>query len=267
MMFQTNNTKSIKENSFSLLGLELKCFRENELNRIIFSHIDSMKKERLLSGHVNLHALAQLQQNIKMTQYLESCDFHWIDGIPIIYMLKGLGFKIDRKYRLTFLDWQHSFFESAQKRHLKVFLLGSDERTIERASATLAERFPNIDFKCHHGFIKNINMAEKLISIENEFAPHIILIGMGMPLQEVWALENQSKLAAKVVIPIGGYFDYIAGKTYTPPRWLGPLGLEWLARLLSSPLRLSKRYFIEPIPVLLIFLKELLIAKFRKISL
>ena len=32
----------------------------------------------------------------------------------------------------------------------------------------------------------------------------------------------------------------------TPPRWTGPLGLEWLGRLLAEPGRLWKRYLLEP---------------------
>ncbi len=40
--------------------------------------------------------------------------------------------------------------------------------------------------------------------------------------------------------------DYFAGVIPTPPRWMGRVGLEWLARLRAEPRRLARRYLIEP---------------------
>ena len=40
--------------------------------------------------------------------------------------------------------------------------------------------------------------------------------------------------------------EYFAGAVPTAPRWLAPLGLEWLYRLLSNPRRFWRRYLIEP---------------------
>jgi N-acetylglucosaminyldiphosphoundecaprenol N-acetyl-beta-D-mannosaminyltransferase len=40
--------------------------------------------------------------------------------------------------------------------------------------------------------------------------------------------------------------EYFAGAVPTAPRWLAPLGLEWLYRLLSDPARFWRRYLVEP---------------------
>ena len=47
----------------------------------------------------------------------------------------------------------------------------------------------------------------------------------------------------------GGWVDhgYLVGETATPPRWTGPLGVEWAYRLLHDPRRLAGRYVWEPI--------------------
>jgi N-acetylglucosaminyldiphosphoundecaprenol N-acetyl-beta-D-mannosaminyltransferase len=80
----------------------------------------------------------------------------------------------------------------------------------------------------------------------NAYAPHILMVGMGMPRQELWILENRHDLRVNVIMPSGAIMDYIAGALPTPPRWLGPLGLEWCYRLLAEPARLSRRYMLEP---------------------
>jgi N-acetylglucosaminyldiphosphoundecaprenol N-acetyl-beta-D-mannosaminyltransferase len=48
--------------------------------------------------------------------------------------------------------------------------------------------------------------------------------------------------------------DYIAGQIPTPPRWLGPIGLEWAFRLFTEPVRLGKRYLIEPFQLIALLL-------------
>jgi N-acetylglucosaminyldiphosphoundecaprenol N-acetyl-beta-D-mannosaminyltransferase len=41
--------------------------------------------------------------------------------------------------------------------------------------------------------------------------------------------------------------EFLGGDRPTPPRWIGPLGLEWLFRLVTQPRRLWRRYLIEPL--------------------
>jgi N-acetylglucosaminyldiphosphoundecaprenol N-acetyl-beta-D-mannosaminyltransferase len=71
-------------------------------------------------------------------------------------------------------------------------------------------------------------------------------------------LENCADVAAGAIFNVGGLFDYIAGVTATPPRWMGRFGLEWLFRLASDPTRLWRRYLVEPWFVFRLFLAELL---------
>ena len=70
---------------------------------------------------------------------------------------------------------------------------------------------------------------------------------MGMPRQANWIYDNRSQLTANVTFPLGGIMDYLVGETATPPRWTGPLGVEWAYRLLHDPRRLAGRYVWEPI--------------------
>ncbi len=87
----------------------------------------------------------------------------------------------------------------------------------------------------------------------NAYAPALLMVGMGMPRQELWTHENFPRLKADVILSsVGAAFDYVAGAVPTPPRWSGRLGLEWAFRLAHNPARLFSRYFVEPWYILLL---------------
>jgi len=69
---------------------------------------------------------------------------------------------------------------------------------------------------------------------------------MGMPRQEHWIEDHLDRLTAKVILNLGGFMDLITGELPLPPRWLSRLGLEWLARLVSRPQQVWRRYLWEP---------------------
>ena len=79
-----------------------------------------------------------------------------------------------------------------------------------------------------------------------DYAPDVLMVGMGMPRQEIWIEENLKDIFATAIFCCGGLMDLVAGEIPTPPRWLGPLGLEWLFRLFSQPVRTWRRYLLEP---------------------
>ena len=68
----------------------------------------------------------------------------------------------------------------------------------------------------------------------NAAAPDILLVGLGMPLQEYWLMENRHRLDAGVALTGGAVFDYVSGRLRRGPRLLVS-GFEWLARLLIDP--------------------------------
>lgn len=78
----------------------------------------------------------------------------------------------------------------------------------------------------------------------NASAPDILLVGLGMPLQERWLMQNREKLNAGVALMGGAVFDYVSGGLRRGPRLLTDNGLEWLARLLVEPRRLWRRYLV-----------------------
>ena len=85
--------------------------------------------------------------------------------------------------------------------------------------------------------IKNPQRNNEVVAKINKFKPDILLVAYGAPWQEKWISANLGELKAKVVMGVGGTFDYLTGRAKLPPRWMEKLGLEWLWRLILEPWR------------------------------
>ncbi len=151
--------------------------------------------------------------------------------------------------RSTYLDWRDDFWRLAEARRWRVFYLGGAPGVAETAAARLARRYPNVQIGCQHGYFDHAPAAtenRQVLERIAAFDPHVVLVGMGMPLQEIWALENRAAIGRGAILTVGAAFDYEAGAQTAAPRWTGRLGVEWLARLIAQPRRLAGRYLLEP---------------------
>ena len=75
--------------------------------------------------------------------------------------------------------------------------------------------------------------------------PNLILLGMGIPKQEILARALRSTAGLSSLIVCGGaIIDFLGGKEPRAPEWMRRLGIEWLHRLAREPRRLFNRYVI-----------------------
>lgn len=74
--------------------------------------------------------------------------------------------------------------------------------------------------------------------------PHVVWCALGAPKQELWMRRHAAALAPAVLAGVGAAFDFLAGTTPRPPRWMRQHGLEWLGRLALEPSRLGRRYLL-----------------------
>jgi N-acetylglucosaminyldiphosphoundecaprenol N-acetyl-beta-D-mannosaminyltransferase len=158
-----------------------------------------------------------------------------------------LGHRLRREQRVTYVDWIRPLMAEAGRRGWRVFYLGGRPGVAQRAAEILSAEFPGLQLWTRHGHFdlagaENEDVLREIAEVEAQ----VVMVGMGMPRQEYWILDNLQRLQGNAILPAGACFDYIAGAIPTPPRWMGRLGLEWLYRLVSEPGRLWRRYLVEP---------------------
>ena len=239
-----------------LLNVEFDTLTLADLNRVISDSVYH-SESRIVAYH-NLHSVYLFQYDHGLREYYKKADVIHIDGMSIIYIARLFGFSLLREQRVTYLDWIYPLMEKSASEGWKVFYLGGKPGVAEKAAEVLRKQYCGLQIRTHHGYFGKENKEnEAVLQLINSYQPDLLLVGMGMPTQEHWILQNYSKVNECVILAPGACFDYIAGEIPTPPRWMGRIGLEWLFRLASEPKRLWKRYLWEPWHVLFLIMKEL----------
>ncbi|QWC83872.1 WecB/TagA/CpsF family glycosyltransferase [Nocardioidaceae bacterium] len=72
--------------------------------------------------------------------------------------------------------------------------------------------------------------------------PDFIIVGLGVPQQERFALRLLPAIEHGVVLLVGASVEFAAGYDRRAPKIFRHLGLEWLFRLVRAPRRLVGRY-------------------------
>jgi N-acetylglucosaminyldiphosphoundecaprenol N-acetyl-beta-D-mannosaminyltransferase len=231
--------------SYRMLGLRLHPLTAQALLTAVAQAIDQ-NTQRII-GHHNLHSAYLMRHDAKLRQFHEVAQIGYIDGMPLVLMGRLLGYPLHRAHRITLLDFLPAFLDVAARHGWRIFWLGGEPGVSERGAASLCQQHEGLQLLTHHGYF-DLEGPEnnRLVQHINASNVDVLMVGMGMPRQEQWVLENRHRLNPCVIWCCGATMDYIAGAIPTPPRWMGRVGLEWLYRLCSEPGRLWKRYLVEP---------------------
>lgn len=125
-----------------------------------------------------------------------------------------------------------------------VFLLGARPGVAEDAAAQLGARYPGLRVVgAHHGYFAPADEPQ-IINAINTARPDLLLVGFGVPKQDIWIDQHIDDLDATLVMGIGALLDFTAGRVPRAPVILRWLGLEWCWRLYREPRRLWRRYLI-----------------------
>lgn len=207
---------------------------------------------RLLLNH-NLHSAYLHLVDSNFAEAYAFADRTIIDGFPVLLLVNryraGRGeSSLSAGYRCGSNDWIARFGELPTG--YRVALLGASPSSNRSAVDELATRFPHLVFCGWDGFEGLADLEAAGFLELSEFAPDLVLVGLGMPKQEAFIAENWDRLPLALYATVGGAIDQISGEQKLAPRWLGKLRVEWLWRLVSDPRRLSHRYIVEPILLL-----------------
>lgn len=207
-------------------------------------------RRRLNVAHHNLHSAYLVHREPSMQRWYEMADVIHIDGMSLVVAGRLTGAPLARRHRSTYVDLVVPVLAQADARGWRVFALGGAPGVAETFASSVRAQHDRVTIAAAPGYFDHSPGSTEnaaVVGSINDFRPDVLLVGMGMPTQEVWLADNHASLDATVLMPVGGLFDYVAGEAHTPPRWLGGLGLEWLYRLARDPRRLAFRYLIEPL--------------------
>jgi len=238
----------------NFFGIRIDELTNNQLIQKIADRLITKGNPSIFTNH-NLHSLYLCLRDKSLAAWINSQHVVHADGMGIVYLGKLFGKPLNREHRVTYVDFMPLLLEYAQAHKYRAFYLGSNQASLNKGLMKIKSLYPSLAIYGCNGY----DLSQAIDSIER-YKPDILFVGMGMPRQEKWIIENINKLNCKVILPCGAAMDYYSGFAKTPPRWAGRIGLEWAFRLLYDPLRLWKRYILEPFYILI----RLLLWKFWK---
>jgi N-acetylglucosaminyldiphosphoundecaprenol N-acetyl-beta-D-mannosaminyltransferase len=182
---------------------------------------------------VNAHTLNLASRRMGYRTLLNRAYRVFGDGTGVRWAARLRGVRM--KANLNGTDLVPRLFSDTAGRGYRYFLLGATADTIARAAAAAGERFPGWTLAgFHHGFIPKRRCRDVIEQI-NDANPHVLLVGMGNPLQERWIDRHLDALRVPLCMGTGGLFDHWAGNLRRAPRWVRWLGCEWAQLLLQQP--------------------------------
>lgn len=174
---------------------------------------------------------------------LQQADIRVVDGAG----LYGIGRLFGQTWsRVTGVELGETLLKEAHTQDLRVAFIGGKKRVAELAAAHWRTVYPSLALIAERGGVVQADGTDDEEGEEARhrltlFAPQIVLVGFGHPKQERWiARYLQDMPSVKMIVGVGGTFDYWAGNIRRAPKVFQMLGIEWLWRLVQEPKRIGR---------------------------
>jgi N-acetylglucosaminyldiphosphoundecaprenol N-acetyl-beta-D-mannosaminyltransferase len=189
-----------------------------------------------------VHAVMEGHDHPEFREMVNAADLVTPDGMPLVWTLRRLGSAgQERVYGPELI--LRLLSEAAEKGILVGFLGGTPE-TMVLLIKNVQQRFPavQIAYRFSPPFRPaSVDEDEWIVKEINDSGTRILFVGLGCPKQEKWMAAHAGRVQA-VMVGVGAAFDFIAGTKRQAPKWMQPVGLEWLFRFSQEPGRLWWRY-------------------------
>lgn len=194
-------------------------------------------------GFLNAHAVNLCWNDMVARRNFASADVLLRDGAGMAILCRRLGMPAGLNMNGT--DFIPELLTS--RSGIRVALFGSDATASAEAANILRRRGVDVI-----SAIDGFQLTERYTADACEKKPEMIVLGMGMPIQEKLAAQLREALSHPCLIINGGaIIDFLAQRVSRAPKLMQSIGLEWFYRLLNEPLRLFARYILGN-PVFLI---------------
>ena len=192
---------------------------------------------------LNAHCCNIAKHNKDYQESIKNSTLLLNDGIGVKIALNLFGIK--EKENMNGTDLIPKIIDLAIKLEKNIYLLGGKDGTVDKVEEKLIDYNKNVKIVGKHSGYFNDEESELIIKEINDKKVDLLIVGMGVPLQEIWINENKSKFeSVRIAVAGGAILDFIAGNFSRAPIIIRKFNLEWAYRLYLEPKRLWKRYLL-----------------------
>ncbi|RMD68908.1 MAG: glycosyltransferase [Cyanobacteria bacterium J149] len=230
--------------TFPVLGLPIHLsenYQDLLINRIennVPTHVVTMNSEMAMMA----------QKNTDLATAINKADLVVPDGSGVIFYLKRRG---QKQQRIAGIELAASLIEAIGKKgkDYPICFYGGAKGVSEKAAQAWKEKVTSAHIIHNHGYLSGQELDDWCETIK-KVQPKLILVGLGVPRQELWIMNHRHLAPNAVWIGVGGSFDIWGGVKERAPEFFCNNHLEWLYRLYQEPSRWRRmlalpRFFIK----------------------
>ena len=189
---------------------------------------------------MNAHCFNVMSRDRQYAAAVNSADFLLPDGIGVALAAKMTGHDLTENLNGT--DFIPALLKEAAKMGKSVYLFGGTAGTADKAANNLIHKIPGLKIAgTRDGFAQAQNDTAIIADI-NASGADIVLVALGVPMQELWLHRHAPYIDAELTMGVGAALDFFAGNVTRAPAWVRKAKCEWVWRLAQEPRRLAKRY-------------------------
>lgn len=185
---------------------------------------------------LNSEMVIQAESNDALASIIRKAELVIPDGAGVILYLWLQG---RQQQRCPGIELAESLLRLAGElgASCPVFFYGGAPGVAQHAAEIWQEKLPKLAMAgIEHGYLSP-EEQQKLEETLTQKQPRLILVGLGVPRQELWIAQNRHLCPQATWIGVGGSFDIWAGIKSRAPALLRNNHLEWLYRLYQEPWR------------------------------
>lgn len=229
-----------KKKSYSVLGIDISPYSKEEFYEVVESRLADKDPQTppMFVVTVNPEIVVQAIADHEFKNIIASSSVNTADGVGISWAIEFLYDKqVDR---ITGADSLERICRLCGDYNEPVFLYGAMPSVAKETADKLKNKVKNLQVAGTYSPDSPHIPVEELPQEKQQQlkSASVIFVALGAPSQEKWINDNISKLPnCKLIIGVGGTFDFIAGKAQRAPKWMRKCGMEWLYRLITEPER------------------------------
>ncbi|PKL83481.1 MAG: hypothetical protein CVV24_04775 [Ignavibacteriae bacterium HGW-Ignavibacteriae-3] len=229
--------------------LESLIIHKSEVQGLLFAALKT--KRELLLTYFNQNCFNVWFENIAYRNILGEKFSYYLDGFGMWATVKIIDNAKIRKFNAS--EVNEEIFGEFIRRQIPVILIGAN------FPKSIRDRKP-LDVEKYFNGYEDLQNYDEMINRINDCSSKIVIIGLGVPLQEELAYKISQRIPGLQILCVGNFLEFYYGTIKRAPRIFHNSGFEWAFRLITEPKRLWRRYILG-IPVFIIRLIKMKITK------
>lgn len=203
---------------------------------------------------VNVDKLVKASKDSELRRIINECALINVDGMPVVWASRLLGKGI--KERVAGVDLFESLMQRAAQKGWRVFLLGAKEEVVSGVKQIYERKYPGLTVAGYRNGYWKPEEEPGVVDLIKAAQADLLFVAISSPKKEHFLGRYQAEMKIPFAMGVGGTFDVAVGKVKRAPVWMQKAGLEWFYRFLQEPRRMFRRYFIDDMAFIGLFVKE-----------